>query len=346
MQTTKTETTPVIKKQRTIKEYIGLVLRGMAMGASDIVPGVSGGTMAFILGIYEELINSIRTIGQPEFIQAVLKFRIKDVFRILNWQFLIAIAGGITISFLTLSKGLEWLLINQPVYLWSFFFGLVLASIYSVSKRVTKWTPSLIGVLLVGTVGAFFLVGTVPHQTPDTWWFLFLSGALAICAMILPGISGAFILVLLGKYQFILSALNDRDLVSLSLVALGAGIGIVTFAQIIGYFFKQYHNGTVAVLTGLMIGSLRKIWPWKEDLDWLTDAAGKFVLDSEGHKIIIEQAARLPDFSSGAGLAEFSIAFLLALVGFGGILILDRPKPWSTSIRFLPTLTKSEDVAV
>lgn len=325
MQTTAAKATPTEeKKQRTIKEYVGLVLRGMAMGASDIVPGVSGGTMAFILGIYEELINSIRTVGRPEFIQAILKFRVKDIFRILNWQFLIAVAAGIIISFLTLSKGLEWLLINQPVYLWSFFFGLVLASIYTVSKRVSQWTPSLVGVLFIGTVGAFFLVGAVPLQTPDAWWFLFLSGALAICAMILPGISGAFILVLLGKYQFVLSALNNRDIVTLLLVALGAGIGIVTFAQIIGYFFKRYHNGTVAVLTGLMIGSLRKIWPWKEDMAWLADTAGKFILDSEGHKIVIEQAARLPDFSTGAGLTEFGIAFLLALVGFGGILLLDR----------------------
>jgi len=154
-----------------------------------------------------------------------------------------------------------------------------------------------------------------------------------------------FFTLLLEKSRFLWDV-TDRDIVTLSLVALGAGIGIVTFAQIIGYFFKKYHNGTVAVLTGLMIGSLRKIWPWKEDLAWLKDAVGKYILDSEGHKIIIEQAARLPDFSSATGIAEFSIAFLLALIGFGGILMLDRPKPWSTPIRFLPTLTKSKDVAV
>ncbi|KAA3660074.1 MAG: DUF368 domain-containing protein [Chloroflexi bacterium] len=326
MQTTATETTkptPTQKKERTPKEFIGLVLRGMAMGASDIVPGVSGGTMAFILGIYEELIDSIRAVGQPELIQAALKFKIKDIFRILNWQFLIAVAVGIFISILTMSRGLEWLLINQPIYLWSFFFGLVLASIFTVSKRIPKWTPSLYGVMLLGAVGAFFLVGAVPLQTPNAWWFLFLSGALAICAMILPGISGAFILVLLGKYQFVLSALNNRDIVSIMLIGLGAVIGLVTFAQIIGFFFKRYHNGTVAVLIGLMVGSLRKIWPWKEDVGWLEEA-GEFVLDSEGHRVVTEQVIRLPEFGTSAGLTEFGIALLLALVGFGAILLLDR----------------------
>ncbi|MCP5097490.1 MAG: DUF368 domain-containing protein [Chloroflexi bacterium] len=324
MQTTAPQSGGQEKKQRTLRDYGGLVLRGICMGASDIVPGVSGGTMAFILGIYEELINSIRTVGTSEFIQAVLKFRIKDIFRILNWQFLISIAVGIFIAILTMSSALEWLLINQPVHLWSFFFGLVLASVYSVSKRVSAWSPTQLIALAIAAVGAYFLVGAVPLQTPNAWWFLFLSGALAICAMILPGISGAFILVLLGKYQFVLAAVNDRDIVSIAFVGMGAVIGLVTFAQIIGYFFKKYHNTTVAVLTGLMIGSLRKIWPWKEDVSWLKDAVGNFVLDSEGHQIVIEQINKLPDFGSGAGITEFALALFLAVLGFSGILLLDR----------------------
>lgn len=321
MQSTMTEQTPE-KVQRTFRDYIGLALRGMAMGASDIVPGVSGGTMAFILGIYEELINSIRAVGQPEFIRAVLRLRIKEIFRILNWEFLAAIAVGIFISILTLSSGLEWLLVNQPVYLWAFFFGLVIASIFTISRRVSKWTPALGTAVALGAIGAYLLVGAVPVQTPNDWWFLFLSGALAICAMILPGISGAFILVLLGKYQFVLSAVNTRDIFSLLMVALGAGIGIVTFAQIISFFFKRYHDTTVAVLIGLMVGSLRKIWPWKEDASWLTDAAGQFIIDGEGHRIVIKQINFLPDFSSSG--SEIMLALGLAAVGFGAILLLDR----------------------
>jgi putative membrane protein len=294
------------------------------MGAADIVPGVSGGTMAFILGIYEELIDSIRTVGRPHFIQAVLKLRFKELFQILNWQFLLAVALGILIAIFTLARGLEWLLLNQPVYLWSFFFGLVLASVYTVSKRVPHWTPALVTATAVGAVAAFILVGLVPTQTPDTWWFLILSGAVAICAMILPGISGAFILVLLGKYQFVLNAVNQRDFLTLIFVAIGAAIGLISFAQILGWLFKQYHDMTVAVLIGLMVGSLRKIWPWKIDVAWLQDTGGALVLDSHGERIVTQQNLTLPDFATGAGIMEFVIAVIVALIGLGLIIWLDR----------------------
>jgi putative membrane protein len=319
-------TTPIdeARPQRTLKEYAGLTLRGIFMGASDIVPGVSGGTMAFILGIYEELIDSIRTVGQPHFIQAVLKFRIKDALQILNWQFLLAVALGILIAIFTLAHGLEWLLINQPVYLWSFFFGLVVASVYTVSKRIKRWPLPLIVALAIGAIGAFILVGLVPAQTPNTWWFLVLSGGLAICAMILPGISGAFILVLLGKYQFVLNAVNEREFLTLTLVAIGAGIGLISFAQFLGWLFKKYHDMTVAVLIGLMVGSLRKIWPWKADVAWLQDATGALVLDSHGERIVTQQNLISPDFATAVGLTEFAIAAALALLGLGLILLLDR----------------------
>ncbi len=239
-------------------------MRGVFMGASDVVPGVSGGTMAFILGIYEELINSLRTLGEPRFIKAVLSLRIRDAMEMANWKFLLSLGAGIGLAILTLAHSLEWLLVNHPVFLWSFFFGLVLASVFVVAQRVGEWTLQRALALVAGAVGAFMLVGLVPVQTPETWWFLFLSGALAICAMILPGVSGAFILLLLGKYQFVLSAVTQRDILSLALVAAGAAIGLVTFAQILGRLFERYHDTTVALLTGLMIGSLRKVWPWKK----------------------------------------------------------------------------------
>ena len=318
-------TTPTgVRPQRSLKDYAGLTLRGICMGAADIVPGVSGGTMAFILGIYEELIDSIRTVGRLHFIQAVLKLQLKELFQILNWQFLLAVGLGILIAIFTLARGLEWLLLNQPVYLWSFFFGLVLASVYTVSKRVPQWTPALVTATAVGAVAAFILVGLVPTQTPDTWWFLILSGACAICAMILPGISGAFILVLLGKYQFVLNAVNERDFLTLMLVAIGAAIGLISFAQILGWLFKQYHDMTVAVLIGLMVGSLRKIWPWKIDVGWLQDTGGAWVLDSHGERIVTQENLTLPDFATGAGITEFVLAVVVALIGLGLILLLDR----------------------
>lgn len=312
------------RPKRTLRNYIGLTLRGICMGASDIVPGVSGGTMALILGIYEELIDSIRMIGRPKFLQPVLKLRIKEAFQILNWQFLISVALGIGIAILTMSQALEWLLVNQPVYLWSFFFGLILASVITVSKRIEQWRPPLLVTLALGAGGAFLLVGLVPVQTPNEWWFLFISGAFAICAMILPGVSGAFILVLLGKYEFVLSAVNQRDVVSLAIVALGAAVGIITFAQILGWLFKRYHDFTVAALTGLMLGSLRKVWPWKIDVAWLQDSAGLFILDSHGERIVTQQANVLPDLSASAGITELALALALMLVGFGAILLLDR----------------------
>jgi putative membrane protein len=331
MQKTTIEETAVSpKKQRSILEYLGLTARGVCMGAADIVPGVSGGTMAFILGIYEELIDAIRTLGRPHFLEAVFKFRIKDVLKILNWEFLLAVATGIFIAIITLSHALESLLVNQPVFLWSFFFGLVLASVLVVSKRVKRWSAQLVVALLLGAAGAYMLVGLVPVQTPNDWWFLIISGAVASCALILPGVSGAFLLVLLGKYQYVLGSVNDlragdfAAAVPLILVAIGAVVGLVTFTQILGWLFKKYHDITVAVLIGLMVGSLRKIWPWKVDLDWLRDATGQFVLDSEGQKLAIEQANIWPDLSSSAAMTEFGIAAVLMLAGIGAILLLER----------------------
>ncbi|MFW6070181.1 MAG: DUF368 domain-containing protein [bacterium] len=307
-----------------MQRYFGLVLRGICMGASDIVPGVSGGTMAFILGIYEELIDSIRMVGQPRFLRAVFNLRIREAFEMLNWKFLVAVASGIGIAILSMAHALEWLLVNHPVFLWSFFFGLVLASVYVVARRIKRWTAPLVLALIVAATGAYFLVGLVPGQTPNNWWFLFLSGALAICAMILPGISGAFILVLLGKYQFVLSAVTQRDVISLGIVFAGAVIGLVTFAQILGWLFKRYHNLTVAALTGLMLGSLRKVWPWKEDVAWVQDAQGQFVLDSHGAPIVARQMDVLPTLATQADVTEFAIALALAFAGLSLILLLDR----------------------
>lgn len=331
MQKTAAQETAVSpKKQRTLPEYLGIVLRGVAMGASDIVPGVSGGTMAFILGIYEELIDSIRTVGRPNFLQAAFRFRIKEVSQILNWEFLLSVFIGIFIAVVTLSHALENLLINQPVFLWSFFFGLVLASVLVVSKRVKQWQPSLFVVLIVGAAAAYLLVGLVSVQTPNAWWFLILSGAVASCALILPGISGAFLLVLLGKYQYVLSSVNDLrggDLtaaVPLIFVGIGTVIGLISFSQVLSWLFHRYHDFTVALLIGLMVGSLRKIWPWKMDLDWLRDATGQFVLNSDGHKLVIEQVNILPSFASSAAITEFGIAFILALVGISAILFVNR----------------------
>jgi putative membrane protein len=311
------------KPERNLRDYIGLSLRGMAMGASDIVPGVSGGTMALILGIYEELINSIRMIGRPELWRAAVRFKIKEVFEIVNWQFLLAVGIGIFMAVLILARPLEWMLVNQPVYLWSFFFGLVVASAYTVSKRIPKWNPKLLLTLIAGTVAAFFIVGLVPAQTPDTWWFLFLAGALASCAMILPGLSGAFILFILGKYAAVLGAVNNREILPLLFVAAGAAVGLVTFAQVLSWLFKRYHDYTLAVLIGLMLGSLRKLWAWKQDVAWLLDEAGEYILNSHGEIQVIKQINVLPDVSTTSGVTEAGLAIGLAILGAVIVLLIE-----------------------
>ncbi|ADI14309.1 DUF368 domain-containing protein [Truepera radiovictrix] len=249
--------------ERTPKDYGALVLKGFAMGSCDIVPGVSGGTMALILGIYEELIGSIRGLARPPFWRALVRGRLLEAFRVGNLSFLLAVGGGIVLAVLTLARVLEHFLAQQPVLVWSFFFGLIAASVLTVGARVARWTPATLAAFAFGALFAFVLVGLRPTQTPETAWFLFLSGAIAVCALILPGISGAFILVLLGKYQYILAALNRGDVATLLTLMSGMVVGILLFTQVLGWMFRRFHDLTVALLCGFMLGALRSVWPWK-----------------------------------------------------------------------------------
>ena len=249
--------------KKSPSDYLVLVLKGVCMGVSDVIPGVSGGTMAFILGIYEELIFSIKSFDL-KCIRLILRFRFREALDRVRWQFLLAVLSGIVIAIVSLARILAWLLANEPVLIWSFFFGLISASVLTVSRRVEKWSLSLLGSAALGASCAFWLVGLIPAQTPNAPWYLFISGAIAICAMILPGISGAFILVLLGKYEYVLQALNNRDLVVLATVVAGALVGIILFSRLLGWLFRSHHDFTVSILTGFMLGSLRKIWPWKK----------------------------------------------------------------------------------
>ena len=263
------------------RRTIGLVLRGFCMGAADIVPGVSGGTMAFILGIYEELIDAIRIFGRREFWSEIFKGKIHRAIALPRWGFLISVGGGILFAAAVLAGPLEHALETSPQMVWSFFFGLVAASVILVGKRIQKWTVPKMMTLPIGVGVAYAIVGLVPVATPNEPWFLVLCGAIAICAMILPGISGAFLLVILGKYEFILSAVNNRDIVSIAYIGIGAVVGLILFSQVLGWLFAKYHDRTIALLTGLMIGSLRKIWPWKEGdintIPTLDSAAWEFI---------------------------------------------------------------------
>lgn len=255
------------------RNYLLLILRGCAMGAADVVPGVSGGTIAFITGIYEELINSIKSIDLQA-LKLLLNFQFAGFWKKINGSFLISVVLGIAISIFSLARLMTWLLEHHPIYIWSFFFGLIIASSVLVAKEIRQWNLLTVIALIAGACVAYLITVITPAETPNTWWFIILSGAIAICAMILPGISGAFILLLMGKYSYILGAVSSLDIGVLLLFVVGAVAGIISFSHLLSWLLKNYHTLTIALLTGFMVGSLNKVWPWKEVLRTYTDSHG------------------------------------------------------------------------
>ena len=292
--------------KRTINDYGLLLLKGIAMGAADVVPGVSGGTVAFIVGIYEELINSIKSIN-PTNLKLLFTFRIAAFWKAINANFLLALVSGIGISIFSLAKLITYLLENQPVLVWSFFFGLVLSSTYFVAKTITQWDWKTYLFFIIGTVGAYFITVATPTETPSSLFFIFLCGAIAICAMILPGISGSFILVLLGKYFYIMNAVKSLNILIMFVFVCGAFIGITSFSNVLSFLLKKYHNTTIATLAGFMLGSLNKVWPWKETIETFTDSHGKI-------KPLVEENI-LPNSHlwEGLGLIVFGIVLVYVL---------------------------------
>lgn len=290
---------------RTLIDYFWISARGFAMGAADVVPGVSGGTMAFILGIYDELIDAIHAIDM-DFIRKGLTFKWREALEGFPWQFLLALGLGIGVAIVTLASGLHWALETHPVLVWSFFFGLIVASIILVRKRVQNWSAFNIVAAMAAAVGAYVLVGLAPSETPHTPLLLFLSGAIAICAMILPGISGAFILVLLGKYSHVLGAVKSFDLLTITLVGLGAVLGLVSFARLLRWTLKTNHDLVVAILTGFMAGSLRRVWPWKS-FETVSDT---FVVET--------------NFFPSVFTGEVGLALLLTAGGMTAVLFMER----------------------
>ncbi len=287
--------------------YASLGLRGVCMGAADVIPGVSGGTIAFVTGIYEEFIFSIRTVDR-RFAELLFTLRFNEALNKIPWRFLVPVLSGILLAVVTLARGVQWMLHHRPELIWAFFFGLVLASVFVVRKRVAVWRgPTAIAALSAGSL-FYVIVGLAPAKTPDAAWFLFLCGVIAISAMILPGISGSFILVLLGKYEYLLAALNQWDLFPIVLFVAGASIGILSVARVLAWIFRRHHDLTVATLTGFMAGSLRKIWPWKEDVSALAVEARQVQLNT------------LPRTIDG----EFAAAVGLAVAGFAIVVVLSR----------------------
>lgn len=248
--------------KRSIKDYLLLSAKGLGMGAADVVPGVSGGTVAFITGIYEELLTSISNINLKA-LKVLKKDGVKDFWMHINGNFFVALFLGIGISLASLAKVTTYLMEEQPVALWSFFFGLVAASIFYVGKQVKeKDAKAFIGFVL-GAGTAYWITILPPFVGSDSLVLLFFAGMIAICAMILPGISGSFILLILGAYQTIMTAIDSLDLVVLAVVAAGCVVGLLSFSRVLKWLFEKYESVTIAVLTGFLLGSLNKLWPWK-----------------------------------------------------------------------------------
>lgn len=302
-----------MQQQRTVLNYLTITLKGIAMGAADVVPGVSGGTIAFISGIYEELLESISSFNLS-LLKLLKQGKIKAIWKKVNGNFLTALLIGIFISIISLAKLISWLLENHPILLWSFFFGLVLASILYIGKQITKWNKFSILLFLIGVILAYYITTLEPLVTQNSSpIFLFLSGALAICAMILPGISGSFILVLLGAYQPILEAIHTKNLKTIAIVGMGAIVGLLSFSKLLKWLFTNYKNYTLALLTGFILGSLNKIWPWKKVM--------KTKIIEE--KTIILKEASISPFSF-EGNAQITFAVLLMVLGFITIIALEK----------------------
>ena len=266
--------------QRRFSDYLFISLKGIAMGAADAVPGVSGGTIAFISGIYEELITTISGVNLS-LLTTFRKNGFAAFWKQLNGSFLLALLTGIIISFVSFMRLAKYLIEQHPVLIWSFFFGLIVASIFFVGKQIKSWNLGTIAALIFGALAAFYITTLPSMANNDSVVFLFFAGALAICAMILPGISGSFILVILGAYKTLSDALHAFDFKRIFIFAVGAVIGLVSFSHVLKWLFKNYKNTTLAVLTGFIFGSLNKIWPWKETLTVLKKSIGETVPISE-----------------------------------------------------------------
>ncbi len=288
-----------------LKRYLYTAFAGLTMGAADVVPGVSGGTMAFIMGVYEELVDALKSFNW-RLLRLLVRLRLGDAAAAIPWRFLVVLGAGITVSLLVLAGPIGWLLDHQPVPLFAFFLGLVLASILTVAARL-RWSVTAVLCLLLGAGIAWWLVGLVPMAMPHDAVTLFLSGAAAITAMILPGISGSFILLVLGQYEFVIDAVRDRDFLAVLPLAAGAVCGILPFVRVLSWLLRRHRQITIALLIGFMAGSLRRIWPFKE------------VVPGQGEEPVLREVNVLPELDG-----SFWLALGLCILGFLLVLALNR----------------------
>lgn len=297
----------------TAREALALYAKGFCMGVADIIPGVSGGTIAFITGIYEDLLAAIKSVGASA-IRKLLDLDLSGALAEVHTRFLLPLLLGIGSALLLTAHLVSLLLVQCPVLIWALFFGLIAASVIVIARHLTRFGVYQAVLLLAGAVGSYSITGMIPVQTPEALWFIFLSGAIAICAMILPGISGAFLLLVLGKYEYVMQAVRNpfqiENLIVIFVFGLGCALGLSAFARILHHLLLRHHDAMVAVLTGIMLGAMRKVWPWKVVLEERLVA---------GKSVVIQTANVLPRQLD----TELFLAVFLMAAGFGAVLLLD-----------------------
>jgi len=303
-------------KLQATRRQIGLALKGAAMGAANVIPGVSGGTIAFITGIYEELINSIKSFDLDA-LKLAFGFKIKEFIEHTNLKFLIPVGIGVVVSIVSLAKLLKYMFQSHEVITMAFFFGLIVSSVYLVGKQIEKWNAPAVFMLLLGggiAVSIAFLKPAEPDPNP-VW--VFVCGIVAISSMILPGLSGSYVLLIMGNYLLILTAISELKFGILIPMCIGCGVGLVAFSHLLSYIFKHFRNGTIGLLTGFVAGSLVIIWPWKDKL-FLKDDAGVEIL-RKGKKIVAGYEWRIPEMNG-----DFAVAMIVMLVGAVAVVIIGR----------------------
>ena len=293
-----------------MKKYISLFFKGMGMGAANVIPGVSGGTIALITGIFEKLIASIKAFDLTA-IKLFFTGKFKQFAQHVNLDFLIAVFLGVAVSIFSVARLFAFLFDNYPVYIWSFFFGLILASVYFVGKTVERWNAGVVISFIAGTAIAVIISVMKPATENSSLIYLLICGVVATCSMILPGLSGSFVLILMGNYRLIMiDSVNDLNLKILIPVIIGAAFGLVAFSYFLTWIFKKYKNQTIAVLTGFILGSVAILWPWKEEV-FAKDPSGQFILKG-AEKVVEGYKWFLPQHFS----AEVIFAVLFMLLGF------------------------------
>jgi len=293
-------------------KYLWLYLKGIAMGSADVVPGVSGGTIAFITGIYTELLDSIKSVNINALV-TLFKEGPKAAWQAINGTFLLVLLLGILSAILTLAKLIHYLLDHHAILLWSFFFGLILASSLHMAKQITQWGGKTYLALLLGAVCAGFISIASPTSIEASYLNIFIAGSIAICAMILPGISGSFILLLMGLYAPVLAAVKGFQIDIMLIFALGAGLGLMMFSRLLSWLLHRYQDLMFSLLTGFMLGALLKVWPWKETIS--------VRLNSKGLEVPFEQLNRLPEWVNND---QILLSVLMACIGFSCVFLLEK----------------------